>query len=327
MLASCSKYGEGGAPTPDEGDKGGIRIMLVDAVTRASEMKEGRIELSEIIDGWSAPDWKTALAVQLACEDRSVELEEGSPYAEYPSVEEFNAISAGTELEQGRYAFTPAAYTVRLVSRGSDGRPAGHTDIWGDEIADEESIYLDDAVIAAEEGAGKPCFEGRTKGIVVKKRREARAEVTVKVANSAVKFVFSDNFRGYFPEAKLAMHTDSGYEMQFGYGADGFTEQTEYCWINPLGFRVEGTVRTQDPAPGVIEGRTHNIAITVPAGDINPRTVYTYRFDAEGVGGTENNGDGYDGIKIILDTEPAGYIDFEDDDSPDFELNPDVDPK
>ena len=319
LAAGCSrseaKFGDEAAA---DAGLGGITVEVVDAASSTRADAVSRIQLGDIIPGWKAPDWKTALAVLLTNEEGGAADESGEPFKICSSVKEFNALS------DKHYTFRPGSYSVKLVSKQYP-----YVDLSsGEEIAFAGSGLHPEAAVKAEEGTGKPYFEGSASGIEVKKRKTAEASVSVRVANTAVCFEFTDAFRSYFVEAQMTLLTDSGMKVDFGYGHNR-SYQKEYYWINPRGFSLSGSVRRQDPSPGILESQQTVLDDMVVAdGEVKPQYLYTYRFDIAAAGSTEDNASEWHGVRITVDGSPIETIDITDDEgNPDFELNPDVDPK
>lgn len=325
LLAACSKSESGLTATPDSDNAGAITIKVVDNTTRADEKK---IEITEIIPDWKAPDWEGSyLMVLLAAEDRSIILDRDNSYIAYTSVAGFNRVSEDPSSDESKhnYTFRPADYTVKLTSPKAGQRMYDCIDpATGETVSYGEAAYRTDVVAAAEEGVAKPYFEGRTTGITVEKRKTAYASVNVAIANTVVEFRFSDAFKGYYPDAELTFTTHCGYEHKLGLqnGTEFGTDAK--IWINPLDFTVTGWVKKQNPSEFIEAEKTELNPLTVAADDVAPRYLYTYTFDISTVGSTENNGDGYDGVKITLNSEPAGTITVSDEDDGFFELNPDA---
>ena len=321
LLASCTKSSESAGPEDAEG--GRIAISIVDNTTRADAAQ--RIEIADIIPDWTTPDWESTLCVLLACEDRSITLDGDKSWKNYGTVNEFNAISDKSST------FRPAAYTVKLVSPAADGSMYDYTDTaTGGTVAFGEAVYRESGIAPkAAEGVSKPYFEGRTSGIMVLKRQRSNVPVTVSVANSVVRFEFTEAFRGYFPKAQLKLETESGFEAEFGYDDTsdaGVAFVQENYWVNPLPLKVSGSVWGQAPSPGIIEGREVSIGMNIAADRVKPQYRCTYTFDISSVGNTEDNSDSeYRGIRIILDREPVGTNIISDGNGDDwFELNPDA---
>lgn len=324
LLAACSQYYDS-IEAGDAQQLGTLTLRVADRTTRADA--ESRIEITQIIPDWKAPDWNKYLTVLVACEERSVALDGSDSYKLYDgSVDDFNAISAAAP------SFVPALYTVKLASPAIDPETGARSAVaytdpaTGSEVSVGEAAYLDTELIpAAEEGIAKPYFEGKVTGVEVRKRATAEAEVAVVIANAAVCFEFTEAFQSYFPEAELKLVTASGFEAEFGYSPEKPHQNICY-WINPRGFTITGSVKRQVPAPGIIEAPATELSpLRVADGEVAPRMLYTYRFDISTAGSTENNADGYDGIGIVLVQTPNGTITIgQDDEHPDFELNPDA---
>lgn len=314
LLSACAKSGLE-KDSESAGIGGRINISIVDNTTTRADA-QNKIEISEIIPGWQTPDWQKELKVLLACEDRSVMLDGGNSFKSYPSVEEFNAVSEAAST------FVPALYTVKLVS--AECRYADTAT--GVEASFGESAYLENAAPIAAEGVSKPYFEGRTSGVTVIKRQRADASVTVSVANSVIRFEFTDAFKGYYPKAQLKLTTESGFEAGFGYDAAAGEEFVqENYWVNPLSLKISGSVWGQSPSPGIIDAREVTFEMPVAADKVKPQYRCTYTFDISSVGNTEDNaGEERHGIRITLDSEPVGTNIITDGNGDDwFELNPD----
>lgn len=313
LTAACSDKGDAPGTTP--GSEGGrIAISIVDNTSTRADAQQ-KIEITEIIPGWQTPDWENTLQVMLASEDPAVTLDGDKTFKSYPSVTEFNAVSETAST------FRPAEYVVKLSSALCNSIDSET----GEELTPGEAVYRDGGIAPqAEEGVAKPYFEGRSAGVQVIKRQRADVPVTVSVANSVVRFEFTDAFKGYYPKARLTLTTESGFEASFGY--DGTTEFVqENYWVNPLPLKISGSLWGQTPAPGIIDAKEVTFEMPVKAEKVRPQYRCTYTFDISSAGNTEDNSDGeYHGIRIILNSEPVGTSTITDSEGNDwFELNPD----
>ena len=321
-LAGCSKADTGfGADPLGESELGKIGISIVDNITRAGNNE--KIDITEIIPDWQKPDWETDLKVLLACEDRTIILDQNNSYAGYNSVKGFNQIS------DVNYTFTPASYTIKLVTPSASGAMYDYADTKnGETVGYGEAAYRDDGVVVkAEEGVAKPYFEGKATGVQVVKRQTATANIEVFVANSVVRFDFTDAFKGYFPKAQFTLTTESGFTAEFGYDRKS-SKPVEFVqenyWINPLGIKINGSAWAQDPSPEIVDAKEVEMEVSVGRDKVLPQYRYTYTFDLESVGNTEDNGTGNHGIKITINSEPVGSNTIKNGDDDWFELNPDV---
>lgn len=300
LLAGCSKEAAYWTQQTDEEAFGTLKISVVDAATRAGHddheaAGEKEIKLEDMYPGeWETPDWDGTLAVVLSSDEKNDLGAEH--YKSYLRISDFN--DAKTSL----YAKEGYKYSVKVVSKkSSDNTMFNYTDPEGNPVTWQEAIFSSKSekeklVINATEGPGtsRPYFEGAVTGISVEPITEKNpgpttATVTVKIANSAVIFDFTDNFKKYFAAADLTLKTADGFEQEISYTAGTST----YYWINPRPFKLEGKVTRQSPGTG-LAGATEEITITPD--EVLPGHCYTYTIDISTVG---NIGDGTkDGITI-----------------------------
>ena len=303
LLAGCSKEAAYWTQQTEEEAFGTLKISVVDAATRAGHddhevAGEKDIKLEDMYPEWNGTDWDGTLAVVLSC-DTANDLG-AEHYKSYPRISNFN--DAKTPL----YAKDGYKYSVKVVSKKSpentmfdytdpEADPEDNTVTWQEAIFSSESEKKK-LVINAPEGPdiGRVYFEGVATGISIKPSTAENpdpttATVTVKIANSAVIFDFTDNFKKYFAAADLTLKTADGFEQEISYTAGTST----YYWINPRPFKLEGTVTRQSPGTG-LAGATEEITITPD--EVLPGHCYTYTIDISTVG---NIGDGTnDGITI-----------------------------
>lgn len=141
-----------------------------------------------------------------------------------------------------------------------------------------------DGVASSEEGLDKPYFEG-TSPVTVVARTQTPVEVKASLANSIVRIVFTDNFKGYFPNgADFKLTTAAGNEFKIGYTADDHSVEELYWFVRPTSFTIVGTATKQRPSASV-EPQSVTFAETLNSA-VAPRTLYTYTFDVKGVGTT-----------------------------------------
>ncbi len=138
---------------------------------------------------------------------------------------------------------------------------------------------------ASVEGVDMPYFEGRARLRVVAGIEPSPVHVTVKVANTIVRIVFTERFKGYFANgAKFTLTTDAGNEFAVNHTA-GAKEKATYFYVRPARFTIEGEATKQAPSP-TLPPQTVKFAATVNAAP-EAGTLYTYTFDISDAGSTD----------------------------------------
>lgn len=146
----------------------------------------------------------------------------------------------------------------------------------------------------AEEGYDKATFVG-VKDFSVAARQHTNVEITAYIANSLVKVEVTDAFKTYFPGGHtLTLATAAGNEFDV-------TEQTEPLFIAPAEFTINGTATKQPNQSGAT-----GTVVTLPEYKLAApaaQTLYTIKFDVEGVGQAT--------LTITLNDELVESIDIE----------------
>lgn len=136
----------------------------------------------------------------------------------------------------------------------------------------------------APEGIDRPYFEGSATKLVSVGLEATRVEITARLANTAVRILFSDRFQGYFANgARFTLKTEAGEEIEIGYEA-GEKAVPRYCYVRPARFAIAGEATKQTPS-ATQPAQTVQFAEQVNAAPEAGR-LYTYVYDITGVGNT-----------------------------------------
>ncbi len=273
-LAACSK---GDAPDPDAAS--GFGSLAVEAVCEPVVEAVTRAQVA-LPAGTEIPDWRE---MTMRIVNPTPGIEYGRAWAR---VANYNKKT--DQLPEGR------GYTVTIFS----------TSTWRED-AKENKTNVD----YVEEGVDKPYFEGVVSDVAIERRKETPVEIKARLANTIVRIEFSDTFRNYFAGgATFTLRTAAGNAFTTGYEADDPTVAETYWYVRPAAFTISGRATKQTPSatadPETVQFRE------VVNSAVQPTTLYTYRFDITGVGGTE-------GVEITLNGQPVAT------ETIDEELNPD----
>lgn len=214
-------------------------------------------------------------------------------YVELPagnySVPEVSELGLRVESADPEYDFVQEWETLRNYDPANDWLWATLYTV----ILFEGTEYR--GVKAIPEGADMPYFEGRARLRVVAGIEPTPVRVTVKVANTIVRIVFTERFRSYFANgAKFTLTTDAGNEFAVDYTA-GAKEKATYFYVRPARFSIAGEATKQAPSP-TLPPQTVKFADTVNAAP-EAGTLYTYTFDISGAGST-------DAVTVTLNDDP-----------------------
>lgn len=136
----------------------------------------------------------------------------------------------------------------------------------------------------APEGIGLPYFEGSETTLVSVGLETTHVTVTARLANTAVRVLFTDRFKGYFGNgAKFTLTTDAGTEIELGYAA-GEEPAEEYCYVRPAKFTLSGEATKQTPS-ATQPAQTVRFAEQIND-EVQPGKLYTYIYDVSGIGDT-----------------------------------------
>lgn len=162
------------------------------------------------------------------------------------------------------------------------------------------------------EGANKPYFEGVSDIFTVVRLKQTPVTVRARLANTIVRIEFTDQFKSYFPNgATFTLKTAAGNEFTVGYTADNPTVADTWWYVRPnKSFTITGRATKQTPSATADPETVRFSPVENEAP--KPGTLYTYRFDISGVGGTDP-----DGVTITINGDPVAT------ETDDEELNPD----
>lgn len=147
----------------------------------------------------------------------------------------------------------------------------------------------------APEGIDKPYFEGSATKLVSVGLEATRVEITARLANTAVRILFSDRFRGYFANgARFTLKTEAGEEIETGYEA-GEQAVPRYCYVRPARFSISGEATKQTPS-ATQPAQTMRFAEQVNA-EPEAGRLYTYVYDVTNAGNTDE-------IVVTFNDEP-----------------------
>ncbi|MDE7077467.1 MAG: DUF4493 domain-containing protein [Alistipes sp.] len=160
----------------------------------------------------------------------------------------------------------------------------------------------------APEGIGLPYFEGSETTLVSVGLETTHATVTARLANTAVRLVFTDRFKGYFGNgAEFTLTTDAGTEVGLNYET-----AEKWCYVRPARFTLSGEATKQTPS-ATQPAQTVRFAEQVND-DVQPGKLYTYVYDVSGIGDTGE-------VIILLNDTPVRT------ETTDEELNDDAKPE
>lgn len=136
----------------------------------------------------------------------------------------------------------------------------------------------------APEGIDRPYFEGSATKLVSVGVEATRIDITARLANTAVRILFTDRFQGYFGGgASFTLTTDAGTEIIAGYQA-GEKAEPQYCYVRPARFVISGEATKQTPS-ATQPAQTMRFAEQVND-EVKACRMYTYVYDVTGVGDT-----------------------------------------
>lgn len=123
---------------------------------------------------------------------------------------------------------------------------------------------------SSEEGFGKPYFSGRSDfGIAGGDSKVVKIRATL--ANSIVRFAFTDTFKSYYPDYSFTLTTGGGTAIDFPKG------ETRAAFIDAYKFSVSGTLTNQG---GKSLAFNKSYDKSIEAGK-----CYVLKFDVSNVGG------------------------------------------
>lgn len=146
------------------------------------------------------------------------------------------------------------------------------------------------------EGIGLPYFEGAETVAVAVGLEATHVRIMARLANTAVRVVFTDRFKGYFPNgARFTLTTEAGAELAIGYAA-GEEPSEAWLYVRPAKFTLTGEATKQTPS-ATQPAQVVRFAETVNA-EPQACRLYTYVYDVSGVGDTGE-------VTILLNDTPV----------------------
>lgn len=322
-LAACS---QNEPQLPDETGTDGTFVISADVLPEISEAETRAAATKQLSEMGVPADKLTTDWVMANLYTRVVCIESGSH--EGKSFASANAYNR----ENPRLAPVPAQYGITMGSlTESRLRLPNYTVSDGGSIdATEAPAYrkqnpTDKLVPEVAEGEGPDFiyFEGYSTVSLPGGKTPVQANVTVRVANTAVCVEFTEAFKSYFPNgATVKMTTKAGLLKDTYIG--GYTAETKdnadtprYFWIRPQQFTLSATATRQNPSPGIFDADVRDLGTFSPVkGNVAPQTLYRCVFDVTNVGNTSDNNGG-SGITITVNGEPVYTEDLGDE-----EMNP-----
>lgn len=209
-------------------------------------------------------------------------------------------VRCGADLSLSSRAGEPAADAFAFVLTG----PEGYRGEWATvaEFAAQDTIFREGPYTAsiaygdpAEEGVGKPHYEG-TASVEIVARRTTEVVIEAKIANSQALVTATEQFLRYFHHAAMTVTTGAGNVFDFAPREAGAGEAV---WVQAgTTLKVAATARKQsqtgtDEGPEVIFDE-QTVSSTAP------RTRYTFEYDAPDAGSAV--------LVIKLNDEPVETI-------------------